>query len=298
MRIDAHQHFWDVGRFQYSWMPSGESRLRRNFLPRDLAPILERNRFDGSVVVQANTILDETRWLLELASGHEFIRGVVGWVDLADPRLGTTLDELQRHPKFKGVRHLVHDEPDVNWLVREDVLGGLQELARRGIPYDLLLRPPHLKLVPRLAERVPELRMVIDHIAKPLIAAQRMDGWSEDMAAAAQIPQVYCKLSGMITEAGPRGWKAEHLKPYVTHVLKLFGPDRLIFGSDWPVCTLAGTWKEVLAAFTQAIGPQSVEIREKLLGGTAAKFYGLVQQAHEKVQKYDFGPPINADQRG
>jgi L-fuconolactonase len=169
----------------------------------------------------------------------------------------------------------VHDEPDVNWLVREDVLRGFGELARRKIPYDLLLRPQHLRLVPRIAERVPDLRMVIDHISKPLIAAQGMDGWTEDIAAAAHIPQVYCKLSGMITEADPRGWKAQHLTPYVTHVLEHFGPDRLMFGSDWPVCTLAGTWKEVLAAFTQAAGPQTIEVRDRLLGATAARFYRL-----------------------
>ena len=275
MRIDAHQHFWDIQRFQYPWMPAGESPLRRNFLPDQLAPILERNHFDGSVVVQANTIIEETRWLLDLAAQHEFIRGVVGWVDLTDARLGATLDELQRHPKFKGARHLVHDEPDVNWLLRADVLRGLSELARRDLPYDLLLRPPHLKLVPRIAEHLPKLRMVIDHIAKPPIAAQRLNGWAEDIAAAAQIPEVYCKLSGMITEADPRGWKAEHMRPYVAHVLAHFGPDRLMFGSDWPVCTLAGTWKQVLAAFTQAAGPQTIEVRDKLLGATAARFYRL-----------------------
>jgi len=275
MRIDAHQHFWDIQRFQYPWMPAGESPLRRNFLPHQLAPILERNNFHGSVVVQANIILEETHWLLELAAQHEFIRGVVGWVDLTGAHLGSTLDELQRHLKFKGVRHLVHDEPDVNWLVRDDVLRGLDELARRDLPYDLLLRPQHLKLVPRIAERVPKLRMVIDHIAKPPIAAQSLDGWAEDMAAAAKLPQVFCKLSGMITEADPRNWKADHLRPYVAHVLEQFGPDRLMFGSDWPVCTLAGTWKEVLAAFTQAVGPQTVETRERLLGSTASRFYRL-----------------------
>jgi len=279
MRIDSHQHFWDIGQFRYPWMPEGESPLRRNFLPPDLKPILQRNRFDGSVVVQANVVIEETHWLLELAEQHEFIRGVVGWVDLTDPHVGATLDELQRHPKFKGVRHLVHDEPDVNWLIREDVLRGLGELARRGIPYDLLLRPPHLPLVPRLAERIPELRMVIDHIAKPLIATQRMDGWAEGMETASKIPQLHCKLSGMITEDDPDGWKAERLGPYVQHVFSLFGPDRLMFGSDWPVCTLAGTWKEVLAAFTQAVGPQSMEVREKLLGETAARFYGLPEIA-------------------
>ena len=199
------------GIFSGSSIPGCRPENRRcaaTFCRDQLAPILERNNFDGSVVVQANTIIEETHWLLDLAAQHEFIRGVVGWVDLTDARLGATLDELQRHPKFKGARHLVHDEPDVNWLLRADVLRGLSELARRDLPYDLLLRPPHLKLVPRIAEHVPKLRMVIDHIAKPPIAAQRLDGWAEDIAAAAQIPQVYCKLSGMITEADPRGWKA------------------------------------------------------------------------------------------
>ena len=275
MRIDAHQHFWDIGRFKYPWMPPGESPLRRNYLPHQLEPILQRNRFEGSVVVQANSILDETRWLLELASEYKFIRGVVGWVDLTGPRVGTALDEFQRHPKFKGVRHLVHDEPDVNWLLRDDVIAGLRELARRGIPYDLLLRPGHLKIVPHLAEKVPGLRMVIDHIAKPPIATGRLDGWAEDIATVAKIPNVYCKLSGMITEADPGGWKAEHLRPYAAHVLNVFSPERLMFGSDWPVCTLTGSWKEVLAAFTQAIGPQPIDVREKLLGGTAQEFYGL-----------------------
>jgi len=275
MRIDAHQHFWDIQRFQYPWMPAGESPLRRNFLPDQLAPILERNNFDGSVVVQANSIIEETRWLLDLAEHHEFIRGVVGWVDLTDAHLGSTLDELQRHRKFKGARHLVHDEPDVNWLLRADVLRGLSELARRDLPYDLLLRPQHLKIVLGVAEKVPGLRMVVDHIAKPPIATGGMDDWAEDMATVAKIPNVYCKLSGMITEADPRGWKAEHLRPYVAHVLNVFGTERLMFGSDWPVCTLAGSWKEVLAAFTQAIGPQPIEVREKLLGGTAEKFYLL-----------------------
>jgi L-fuconolactonase len=276
MRIDAHQHFWDIKRFQYPWMPTGESPLRRNFLPRDLEPILKRNRFDGSVVVQANAILDETRWLLDLASEHEFIRGVVGWVDLTDPHVGAVLDELQRHPKFKGVRHMVQDEPDVHWLVREDVLRGLGELARRGIPYDLLLRPQHLKLVPLLAKTVPDLRMVIDHIAKPPIASGRLDGWAEDIAIAAQFPQVFCKLSGMVTEADPHNWNAGHLRPYVAHVLSVFDADQLMFGSDWPVCLVAAdTWKQVLAAFTQAIGPQPEDTREKLLGGTATRFYSL-----------------------
>lgn len=275
MRIDAHQHFWDLSRFEYTWMPPEPSVLRQTFLPDRLAPILTRNRFEGSVLVQANTLLAETHWLLDLASANEFIRAVVGWVDLTDPLLGSVLDELQKNPKFKGVRHPVHDEADDNWLMRADVLGGLAELARRGLPYDLLLRPRHLPLVPRIAERVPVLRMVIDHIAKPLIAAQVREPWARDMEAASQLPQVYCKLSGMITEADPKSWRADHLRPYVNHVLRIFGADRLMFGSDWPVCMLAGTWKEALAAFTQSIGAQPIEVREKLLGETAQGFYEI-----------------------
>ena len=275
MRIDAHQHFWDLRRFEYAWMPPEPSVLRQNFLPDRLARILQRNRFEGSVLAQAHTILAETRWLLDLAEANEFIRAVVGWVDLTDPRLGAVLNELQKRPKFKGVRHPVHDEADDNWLLRDDVLGGLAELARRGLPYDLMLRPKHLPLVPNIAGRVPELRMVIDHIAKPPIAAQAMEPWARDIEAAAQLPQVYCKLSGMITEADPANWNAEHLRRYVAHVMRIFGPDRLMFGSDWPVCMLAGSWKQVLAAFTQSIGPQTIEVREKLLGGTAARFYRI-----------------------
>ncbi|HZT33542.1 MAG TPA: amidohydrolase family protein [Bryobacteraceae bacterium] len=276
MRIDAHQHFWDLERFEYSWMPPAPSVLRRNYLPPDLEPILKRNRFDGSVVVQANTLVAETRWLLQLASAHPIILGVVGWVDLTDARVGDSLDEFQRHPKFKGVRHIVQDEPDVNWLLRGDVLRGLREVARRGLPYDLLLRPQHLPLVPRLADRVPELRMVIDHIAKPRIAERIWSGWARDMESAARIPQVWCKLSGMITEADPKDWKAADLRPYVAHAASLFGPERLMFGSDWPVCLLAcERWKQVLAACTQALGPQTMAVRDRIFGGTAAGFYRL-----------------------
>jgi L-fuconolactonase len=275
MRIDAHQHFWDISKLNYPWMPPEPSALRRNYLPSDLWPILEAHRFDGSVVVQAHHSLDESRWLLKLAGESEFIKGVVAWVDLADPQVGSVLDNLQRDTRFKGVRHLVHDEPDPQWLLRADVLQGLGELQHRGIPYDLLLRPVHLPLVPRLAEKLPSLRMVIDHIAKPAIAARQFDEWARLMEAVFPIQNIYCKLSGMITEAAWNNWSAADLRPYVTFVLQGFGPKRLMFGSDWPVCLLAGTWKEVLAACTQAMGPQPMELREQILGATAVEFYRL-----------------------
>jgi L-fuconolactonase len=275
MRIDAHQHFWDITKLDYPWMPPGDSVLRRNYLPADLAPILQQHNFDGSVVVQANVVIEETWWLLDLATHNDLIRGVVAWVDLTDPKVGHTLDRCQRHPKFKGIRHIVHDEPDLHWLLRPDVLRGLHELARRDLPYDLLLRPPHLPLIPELADKAPGLRMVIDHIAKPLIASRQLEPWAVDMERVARIPGIHCKLSGMITEADHQNLTSQALRPYVQHVLQLFGPDRLMFGSDWPVCLLAGSWKKVLAAFTQACGPVPQVEREKMLGGTAMKFYNL-----------------------
>jgi L-fuconolactonase len=275
MRIDAHQHFWDLARLDYPWMPPGESVLRKNYLPEDLAPILDANRFDGTVVVQANVVIEETWWLLDLAAQYELIRGVVAWVDLTDAEIGHTLDRCQRHPKLKGVRHLVHDEPDNQWLLRHDVISGLRELARRNIPFDLLLRPPHLPFIPKLAEQVPDLRMVIDHIAKPLIATHEIEPWARDMENVSKIPGMHCKLSGMVTEADHKTWKPDDLRPYVQHVLSLFAPDRLMFGSDWPVCLLAGSWKQVLAAFTQACGPIPSEQRELILGETATRFYAL-----------------------
>lgn len=281
MRIDSHQHFWEVDRFPYTWMPDDPaSPLRRNYLPQDLGPILKQNRFDGSVVVQAAQVPGEVDWLLELASAHDFILGVVGWLDLTDARLGDTLDRLQRHPKFVGVRHLIHDEADVRWMLRDDVVRGLQELEARDLPFDLLLRPQHLPFVPELCERAPRLRMVIDHIAKPLIAAQVTEPWATDLEAVAKIPAIFVKISGMITEADWAAWTPDHLRPYVQHVLGVFPPERLMFGSDWPVCRLAGSYKQVLSAFTQACGPLEKDRRARIMGETAAGFYRLAPPDH------------------
>ena len=274
MRIDAHQHFWDLNKFPYPWMPPEPSPLRRNFLPEDLQPILQRNQFDGSVVVQATTHPGEAEWLLDLATSHSFILGVVAWVDLTDPHLGRTLDALQEHPKFKGIRHPVHDERDDRWLLRPDVQRGLKELERRSIPYDLLLRPQHLPVTIELVDKFPDLRLVIDHIAKPLIATGETRGWAESLEQLSKAPSVFVKLSGMITEA-KQAWTADHLRPYVQHTWKLFGPSRSMFGSDWPVCLLAGIWKEALAALTQALGPVPQQARDQVMGETAASFYGI-----------------------
>lgn len=275
MRIDAHQHFWNPALFPYPWMPAEPSPLRRTYLPADLQPILERNRFDGSIVIQAAAVHGEADWLLGLAEQNPMILGVVAWADLTDPLLGNELDRLQRNPKFKGVRHPVHDEADVRWMLRKDVVNGLKELERRKIPYDLLLRPQHLPVALELIDQVPGLSMITDHIAKPLIAAKEIDEWAKDIERLSKSPQVYMKLSGMITEANWKEWTADDLRPYVQHVWKLFGPERCMFGSDWPVCLLAGTWKEVLAGFTQALGPTPQSQRNQVMGETAARAYAI-----------------------
>ena len=248
--------------------------LKQNFLPADLKPVYVMNRIDGSVLVQSTHTMAETWWSLEVAESEPSVLGVVAWVDLTDPQLGATLDKMQLSDYFKGVRHLVQDEPDDRWLLRHDVLDGLREISRRGLPFDLCVHPRHLPLIPTVADSVPELRMVIDHIAKPPIASGELEPWAQDVCRLAQYKQIYCKLSGMITEAGPQ-WTPEQLRPYVTHCFKEFGPTRCMFGSDWPVCLMAGTWKQVLASLTQALGPREVGVREKVMGLTAQEFYGL-----------------------
>lgn len=275
MRIDSHQHFWELDVLPYPWMPPAPNPLRRNYLPPDLKPHLDGARFDGCVTVQAAQVDAEAEWMLGLADKYPFIKGVVAWVNLKDPNVGKRLDQLQKHSRFKGIRHLIHDEPDVKWALQPDVIRGLKELERRDIPYDLLLRPPHLPIVKPLVDALPKLRMVIDHIAKPLIKDKVMEPWAKQMEEISKIPQIYVKLSGMITEADQKNWKASDLGPYVHHVYQLWGPDRCMFGSDWPVCRLAGEWKQVLAAFTQSLGPLQQDVREKILGETATKFYRL-----------------------
>lgn len=273
--IDSHHHFWDLARRDYAWMPPGPSVLRRNYLPDDLAPVLERSGVSKTVVVQAHQSLDEATWLLKLADENDFMAGVVAWVDLTDPEVGRVLDDLGGSSKLVGIRHLVHDEPDDAWLMRDSVIRGLREVGRRGLAYDLLLRPHHLKYVSPLVEKVSDVRMVVDHIAKPHIASGSLEPWAADIAAVAAIPGVYCKVSGMLTEADHSNWKVEDLKPYVSHIAEQFGPDRLMWGSDWPVSLQAASYDRVLDAALQALGPVSEVDKAKFLAGNAERFYRL-----------------------
>ena len=274
-RIDSHQHFWDIARLDYPWMPAPPSVLRRNYLPGDLAQLLTRNEIDATVLVQAHQSVEEANFLLDIAEDTDFVAGVVAWVDLTSPDVGDVLDELMKRGKLVSIRHQVEDEPDVAWLSRENSIRGLREVAARGLRYDLLLKAPHLKYVPQLAERVPDLRMVVNHIGKPLISQGIKEPWAADMAAIAEITSIFCKVSGMVTEADHRSWSVGDLKPYVHHIVEIFGIDRLMFGSDWPVCLLAAGYDQVLCAALEAIGPLSDEDAAKFMGGNASAFYGL-----------------------
>jgi L-fuconolactonase len=255
-------------------MPKGDSVLGRNYLPNDLAPLLKRTLVSKTVVVQAQMTMAEADFLFELANNTDFIAGVVAWVDLTDSNVGAALDEMQKNEKFVGVRHQVHDEPDERWLLRKEVVRGLKELERRDLAYDLLLRPPHLKHIPELAEQVPDLRMVVDHIAKPLIAESVMEPWAEDIARVAEIPGMHCKVSGMATEANPATWRKE-IEPYVTHVVECFGFDRLMWGSDWPVSLVVDIYDEVKHGANDAVGDIGHAEWSKLMGGNAIEFYKL-----------------------
>ncbi len=272
--VDSHQHFWDIDRLEYPWMPEGDNVLRRSYLPEYLAPHLERAGISKTVVVQAQMTMAEAGLLFDLAENTDSIAGVVAWVDLTDANVGATLDRLLDNPKFVGVRHQVHDEPDERWLLRDDVVRGLRELAQRELAYDLLLRPPHLKHIPELADRVPDLRMVVDHIAKPEIADGRMEPWAEDIARVAEIPGMHCKVSGMATEANPTTWQAE-IVPYVAHIIECFGYDRLMWGSDWPVCLLVDGYESIREGAVAAVGDIGPNDYAKLMGGNAARFYRL-----------------------
>jgi len=275
--IDAHQHFWQLDRFAYTWPTPDLEAIYRDFMPEDLKPHLDACGVDGTVIVQAHQSVQECRWALSLCRQHDFLKGVVGWVDLKDPDVGQTLDELGANEEFRGVRHVWHDETGDDWILQPEVLRGLREVAKRDLTYDLLVRPAHLVYVPEVARAVPDLRMVVDHIAKPLIAEGTMQPWLQRLTAVAGFEQISCKISGMVTEADWSGWTVADLRPYVERALDLFGIDRLMYGSDWPVCTLAADYQDVHAACLSALGPLSETERAKLLGANATAFYGLEQ---------------------
>ena len=256
-------------------MPPAPSVVRQNYLPDDLRPAIEAAEISRTVIVQAHQSVEEAKFLLGLAAQTDFVAGVVAWVDVQSPTVGDDLDELMEIGGVVGIRHQVEDDPDDDWLIADESIRGLREISSRGLAYDMLVRPRHMKHVAVVAERVPELRMVVDHIAKPLIEAGVIEPWAEELARIAQIPGVYCKVSGMVTEADHTSWTVDDLRPYVAHVRSHFGIDRLMFGSDWPVCLLAASYDEALEAALGAIGPMSDGERAGFLGENAKRFYRL-----------------------
>jgi len=276
--IDAHQHFWQLSQpFDYGWLDTpGLESIRRDFLPSDLDSRINDVDVDRTVFVQTQHNVEENRWVLGLADNHDFIAGVVGWVDLTSDDCESQLMEFRDHEKFVGIRHVTQDEPDDDFIIRPDVLRGLRVLEKHRVPFDLLFYVKHLKHATTLATMLPDLPMVIDHLAKPEIKAGRLDGWREDLEAAARHPHMHCKLSGLVTEADWNAWKPADLRPYVEVALNAFGPSRCMFGSDWPVCELAASYQQVHDALREIVGQLGASELDQIFGGTASQFYGLV----------------------
>jgi L-fuconolactonase len=271
MKLDSHQHFWNYDAAQYPWIPKG-SPLHRDWLPADLAPLLAAAGLDGCIAVQARQTLEDSRWLLSLADAAPIIRGVVGWADLRSPRVHEDLAVLAKHPRFSGIRHVVQDEP-VGFLLGADFQRGIGHLHQFGLTYDILIRAEQLPSAVALARAFPDQPLVLDHIAKPPIKAGALSPWREQFRELAQSPNVMCKVSGMVTEARHDGWKAEDFRPYLDVVFAAFGPERLMFGSDWPVCLLAASYAQVHALVADYTRTLSAEQQAAIFGGNAARFY-------------------------
>ncbi len=275
MTIDSHQHFWKYDPVRYSWINNSMAVLQRDFLPTDLKKVFDKNGVDGCVAVQADQSLEETDFLLKLAKENDFIKGVVGWIDLRDPKVNETLQRYSGQEKLKGFRHVVQDEPDHNFLLRHDFLRGVAHLEAHNLTYDILTFPHQLGAALEFVKRFPNHKFVIDHISKPYIKDGFYDGWALLMKEIAQHENVYCKLSGMVTEANMNSWKAQDITRYMELVMEVFGTDRVMYGSDWPVCLLAGKYGEIKNLVTDFIAPLSENEQKAVMGQNAINFYNL-----------------------
>jgi L-fuconolactonase len=278
MIVDAHHHFWDPGRADYPWLTDDLAVIRRPFGVDHLQPLIEAAGVDATVLVQTRSSVDETREFLATAAQTPFIRGVVGWVDLTDPGVGDLLAELREAPggeRLVGIRHQVHDEPDPDWLLRPDVRRGLQAVGEAGLAYDVLVRSRELPAALEVARRYPDMRFVIDHLAKPPIADGAIEPWSSLLGGFGTLDNVVAKVSGLVTEADPTTWRPDDLRPYIERSLDIFGPGRLAFGSDWPVCLLAASYDEVVETARSLVADLSEADRSAVFGGTARRVYGF-----------------------
>ena len=276
--VDTHQHFWNLDEVAYPWLTSDLGPIYRNFSPDELAPQLKAAGVDKTVIVQSMNTYADTDSMLAIADANDWVAGVLGWLPIHDPaETAKKLEEYGNNHYFKGVRHLIHDEPNPDWVVQKQVIEGLNILANRGLTFDVVaVFPNHLKHIPTLAESVPNLKMVIDHLAKPPLGGAERAIWREQLAAAAESPNVYAKISGLNTvTADYENWTYEDIKPLVDFAIETFGAERLMFGSDWPVAVLAGDYAKVWDETNKCLADLSAEERSAILGGTGSAFYNL-----------------------
>lgn len=284
-RIDSHHHLWRYSRQAYPWISPEMKVLERDFLPEDLEPELERHRISGSIAVQARQTMEETSILLAEASQHAWIRGVVGWAPIASQSFPAILERLCEQPKLKGLRHVIQDEPDDDFILGQDFNRGIRRLHATGLVYDILIKEKHLPQTIQFVDRHPEQVFILDHMAKPRIAAQELSPWRERIRELAERENVYCKISGMVTEAAWDNWNAEQLRPYYEIVLENFGPRRLMMGSDWPVCLLATSYSRWIAVLEEWIGALSAAEQSRIVGGTAVDAYRLAERPSHAPQE-------------
>ncbi len=277
MKIDSHQHYWYFNLHDYGWMGENMKAIKRDFLPSDLLPELESINFDGSVAVQARQNIEETNWLLKLADDYPHIKGVVGWLNLQSEAVESDIQEFAAHPKAVGVRHVIHDEEDDDFMLRPEFIRGVKLLEKYNLTYDILIFPKHLQNTIKFVREISENQtFIIDHIAKPFIKDGILTPWKDEMTELAKFPNVYCKLSGMVTEADWQNWKPEHLKPYLDVVFESFGTSRVMIGSDWPVCLVAGKYQKVMNVVIDYISNFNETDKAKILGENAVKAYRII----------------------
>lgn len=274
-KIDSHQHFWKFDPVRDAWITEDMSAIRRDFLPEDLGPILQEHGIDGCVTVQADQSRAENEFLLDLAAEHDWIKGVVGWVDLQAPDINEQLSSYSELKKLKGFRHVLQGEPQRDFMLRPAFLNGIGALRKFNFSYDILIFPDQVAFAETLVRKFPDQRFVVDHLAKPYIRDKKLDPWRRDMQRLAALGNVSCKISGMVTEANWHSWKKEDFFPYLDVVVSAFGTDRLLYGSDWPVCLVAASYTEMLAIVTDYFSALSENEQEKIFGGNATKFYNL-----------------------
>jgi|SRR5277367_5930087 len=275
MIIDSHQHFWKYDPARDGWITDEMSLIKRDFFPGDLRRECAANGVDGTVVVQVDQSEDETLFLLDLAEKHQLIAGVVGWIDLRSPAIEERLQSFSHHRKLRGFRHIAQGEPDDQFLMGRDFTRGIALLRQYGFVYDILIYPKQLPSAIELVSRFPEQPFVVNHLAKPPIKSGGREPWESYMRTIAQNKNVFCKVSGLVTEADWLHWKADHIRPYLDVVFDAFGPERLMFGSDWPVCLLAATYGQVKGVLEMYVDTHAPQCKENIFGGNAIRFYGL-----------------------